>query len=188
MTTAHSILEDALQKANVATDASQAEGTLTGMLCMQPEMSAATWIGVLLEDSAADAVSQHAVEELARCAQQRRQALSSDDLEFAPLLPADTASLEARQRALGEWCSGFLYGLAVGGLKDFNLLSETGREFLEDATELTRLVARPEPEAIDEQRYMELVEYVKVGVLTVAAEAASHLAGAAGADSTSSLH
>lgn len=167
----HPAFDDALRRAQIAVDASQADGTLTGMLCMQPGMSLATWIGVLLEDSAVDSVSQVALEAVVEQAGQRRAQLASDDLEFAPLLPTDSLALDLRLRALGEWCSGFLYGLAVGGLEEFENLSETGQEFLRDATDLTRLVGRPEPEAVDENRYMELVEYVRVGVLTVVSEA-----------------
>jgi len=188
MTVSHSAFDDALRKAQIAVDPSQADGTLIGMLCMQPEMSLATWIGVLLEDSAADSVGQAALEEVAAQAGRRRAHIESEDLEFAPLLPADTLGLVARLRALGEWCSGYLYGLAVGGLKEFKLLSEAGQEFLQDATDLTRLVSRPEPEAIDENRYMELVEYVKVGVLTVLSETGGPHAASPGKDGGPALH
>ncbi len=179
----HAELTEALIVARIAVDPAQAEGTLTGMLCLQPQMSMAKWIGVILEDTASETVTQAALEELSGCGTRTRDMLQSDDLEFTPSLPPDAVALNERLRALGEWCSGYLYGLAVAGLADFDALSEQGREFIEDVTDLTRLVARPEPEAIDESRYMELVEYVKIGVLSMADELQSKpLPGAGGGD------
>lgn len=106
--------------------------------------------------------------------------LQSEDLSFAPLLPADDVALEERLEALGQWCSSFLAGLAAG-------LARQGVGSLEDTPEQVREIVRDfaaiaqvdpavtpgtsEPAAADveaaEADFVELEEFVKVGALLI---------------------
>ena len=89
--------------------------------------------------------------------------------EFYLLLPEDNAPLVTRAEALGEWCQGFLYGLAAGGLKEDTKLPENSQEIMRDMLEISRASADEDAEMdeADEIALMELVEYVRTGVLLI---------------------
>jgi uncharacterized protein YgfB (UPF0149 family) len=101
--------------------------------------------------------------------------LQSEELSFAPLLPADDAGLPARLEALGQWCSAFLAGFAAG-------LARRGAGSLADCPEEVReivrdfsAIAQVDPEGTGEEAateaaeadFVELAEFVKVGTLLI---------------------
>jgi uncharacterized protein YgfB (UPF0149 family) len=98
-------------------------------------------------------------------------ALEDSDFAFAPLLPADAASLDARVGSLAEWTQGFLYGLVEAGT-DWADAPEAVREIITDFAEIARLRAGGLVDEDDEQSYAELVEYVRMGTLLMHAEGA----------------
>ena len=71
--------------------------------------------------------------------------------------------------ALGEWCQGFLSGLTLGGISDFDKLGTDAREVVEDLVEIARAGTSYHLEGSeeDEQAYAELMEYLRVGVLLI---------------------
>lgn len=108
-----------------------------------------------------DAEAQSA---LARLREQSLNALQDSDMAFAPLLPDDEEQLAPRVRALAAWCGGFLYGLSSRpGLK-LERCSEDAREIIQDFTQFTRAsVEDQEDVQMEEDAYIELVEYVRIG-------------------------
>ena len=89
-------------------------------------------------------------------------------MAFTPLLPDDETDINLRAEALGRWCQGFLYGMAVRGLKKFTDLPADVREILEDFSQIGR--AAHESGDDDEQveaAFVDLVEYSRVGVQLV---------------------
>jgi uncharacterized protein YgfB (UPF0149 family) len=114
--------------------------------------------------------------------------LEADDMRFAPLLPDDDAALVTRVRALGQWCGSFLAGLAAGlarrGVNGLDEAPEEVREIVEDFSAIARVdadqVGGPEGRQAqaggngleggdeqDEADFLELHEFVKVGVLLI---------------------
>lgn len=91
--------------------------------------------------------------------------LDNPDLEFSLLLPDDDEPLLARSVALGEWCEGFLYGLSLGGVKDFSMFSEETREFAEDLVDISRLEQEPDDSEENESALFDIIEYVRMGVI-----------------------
>lgn len=97
-----------------------------------------------------------------------RDGLQGTEMGFALLVPGDDATLEERADALGAWCQGFLYGMAVRGLRDMEELPDELREILGDLSEISRAgVAREETDEEGEEAWAELVEYVRVAVQLV---------------------
>jgi uncharacterized protein len=106
------------------------------------------------------------------------QDLEADDMRFAVLLPADDAGLAARSEALGQWCGSFLAGLAAGlarrGYGDLDDCPEEVREIVEDFGAIARIDAAAladlqgnSDEDEVEADFLELQEFVKVGVLLI---------------------
>ena len=87
---------------------------------------------------------------------------------FKLLLPDDTDSLRARTESLGNWCAGFLSGLAMGGLPEQNRLSEEVSELLNDLSQISRVdFELDNPNEKEQAAFEEVVEYVRVGVMYI---------------------
>lgn len=79
------------------------------------------------------------------------------------VLPDDQEPLDVRAESLANWCQGFLFGLANGGLESFDALPDDATEILHDMSAFTRAGGEEDDEA-SEAAYAELVEYIRVGV------------------------
>ena len=88
---------------------------------------------------------------------------------FQPLLPDDENAIEQRTASLGEWCQGYLFGLGQSGLTNETRLASEIAEVLRDLAAISQ-VGLDDGSDDDEVSYVELVEYVRVAVLLVAAE------------------
>ena len=91
--------------------------------------------------------------------------LADEELGFALWLPHDDESLEDQTIALGQWCSGFLAGLASGG--QFEVLSEEAREAIDDLqqiarAEITALEQDEQDSEEEETALIEIIEYVRI--------------------------
>jgi uncharacterized protein YgfB (UPF0149 family) len=103
--------------------------------------------------------------------------MNDTEADFELMLPDDDEPLEMRIEALGAWCQGFVYGLAVGGIKEDTELPEDSKELITDILEISRAgyVADNEAELAtdegnseeDEVAFMEVSEYVRMGVLLI---------------------
>jgi uncharacterized protein YgfB (UPF0149 family) len=148
--------------------AAEAHGTLCGLLCAAAEDLPGSWIHNTLADALEDPerLPVNARRTLQALYEKSLAALEGQQMTFTPLLPDDRSELPTRTKALAGWCQGFLYGLAVRGLREFSELEGEIREFLEDMAEISRAEIADEdlPSEADEAAYAELVEYVRVGV------------------------
>lgn len=93
-------------------------------------------------------------------------ALADDDLSFDLPLPDGAAPLNRRVAALGAWCSGFLSGLALAGVREADL-DDDAAEALRDLAEIARVDAAVREGEESERALAELDEFVRVGVLLI---------------------
>jgi uncharacterized protein YgfB (UPF0149 family) len=158
-TTAYAALSAALADAGFTQSAAEYHGALCGLLCIR-EPAKVDALAIL--DGADDAANGAALTAL-RDATAR--ALADTDGDVRLVLPPDDAVLGARAMALGEWCEGFLFGLASDGRLDLKRAAPEVREVIEDLAQFTRASFDDgSDEEIEEEAYAELVEYVRVGV------------------------
>lgn len=151
-------LEQGLAQAGSVQTPGETHGTLTGMLCIDNAQPPAAAVD--------DVDSERLDAALAALAEMTLEGLFDPDLSFQPLLPGDDAPLQSRVAALARWCAGFLFGLSYRGMFDPDRLSAEVREVVADLSELSRAeLGTDDGEAHDaEADYIELVEYVRVGV------------------------
>ena len=150
--------------------AAEAHGTLCGLLCAGAEDIPEVWIQNTLADAEeysfggrADARARLEAVHAATV-----DALAGDDMTFQLLLPPDDTPIDDRAGALASWCNGFLYGLAIRGLRPIEELPDELREILSDFSEIGRAgVAEEEVEEAGESAFAELVEYVRAAVQIV---------------------
>jgi uncharacterized protein YgfB (UPF0149 family) len=104
--------------------------------------------------------------------------MNDSNVDYQLFLPDDDESLEARVEALGVWCQGFVYGLAAGGVQEDSVIPDDSKELITDIIEISRAgyVADDEAEERvgvvndddeDEAAFMEVSEYVRMGVLLI---------------------
>ena len=91
-------------------------------------------------------------------------ALADGEYRFRLLLPDDALAISARLEALAQWCQGFLFALGYGGAEGVK------HEGLDDVAQIAQLELGAEETEENEVYFAELVEYVRVVVLQLAAE------------------
>jgi uncharacterized protein YgfB (UPF0149 family) len=160
-------LLEALQGLDVEVSAPEAHGSLCGLLCARGPDVEARWISTILaskdERTVMSRASLEALHDVYRASESE---LCEELFGFQLLLPSDDeAEVAERVAALGQWCHGFMLGLAEGGIGDLNALPDEVPEVLEDLSEIARVAGyETEEDEQNEAAYAELVEYVRVAV------------------------
>ncbi|MEL7447628.1 MAG: UPF0149 family protein [Pseudomonadota bacterium] len=157
-------LDRALMDAGSPGSASEAHGTLCGLLAMGANNKTDPWIDhILAETDRHNAFARDARQVLERLRDQVAVTLGDDDNVFPVMLPADEEPLDERAGMLGQWCQGFLYGLATGGLTDPKTASDDVAEAVSDLSEISKAgFAEDDDLEESEAAYAEIVEFVKV--------------------------
>jgi hypothetical protein len=167
-------LDELLFRVDASLGASEAHGALCGMLCAQGATDASQWmLHVLGEHQDSSQTLRDIGEQLLQIHQLSIEQMNDHDVEFELMLPDDDEPLEDRVEALGMWCQGFVYGLAVGGITEDTELPEDSKELIKDILEISRAgyVVDDEVEVDadedDEVAFMEVCEYVRMGILLI---------------------
>lgn len=162
-------LEDSLQKADADYKAAEAQAIACGMLAVNITADKITWVQLLFGEIDADNLAQASSIKLAgELFEQTKMQLQDSNLSFELFLPDEDESLLSRVSALQEWCSGFLLGVGIAGIKDHKKLPQDSRELLADFTEIgTSGNFDLENEDESEEAYAEISEYIRMGVLLI---------------------
>lgn len=171
-------LEDLLFNVDAALGATESHGALCGMLCAQGATEASQWmLCVLGEHEETSEGLQQVGKKLLEIHKITVEQMNDTEADFELMLPDDDEPLEMRVEGLGMWCQGFVYGLAVGGIKEDTTLPEDSKELIQDILEISRagyvadneaeLATDEEDSEEDEVAFMEVCEYVRMGVLLI---------------------
>lgn len=161
----------AIERIGADTGVAEMHGQLVGQVCSQTNLTAEEWMSTAMPElidaiSSGDALAKESAKVLTDLFQGTAASLEDRQLGFQLLLPDDENALEQRIIELGEWCQGFLLGLAVGGIKDFQNLPGELPDLMNDIVEISRAESYElENENEDEAAYMDLNEYVRLGVM-----------------------
>ncbi len=151
---------------NLLETASEAHGILCGLFYLpRRDLVFTLWLNVLFQERQATQVLETSLKILY---DSMLDYLEQDEFEFGfdLLLPDDDQPLNIRVHELSKWCQGFIYGL---GLASFQapLDNRDILEFIHDVQEIGKADSNAETTETDEFAYVELVEYIKVGVLLI---------------------
>jgi len=180
----HQNIGSSLSMLNIPLPVSEVHGLCCGLLCAQPSGAAKTrWFTELLDSaslSPAEVAGNAApLKLLDDWFSHTLSSMNDADLDFTPMLPEDDVPVPERLRALGDFCAGFTYGIGLTVAQRGNRpLPKDTREIVEDfqaidgADSSGQAGDDGEKPGIDEQEgiYVELLEYVRVGVLLVLEE------------------
>ena len=169
-----SALDEILFKVDATMGAAESHGALCGMLCARGSTDLSEWMGhVLGEQEQGNVFLRDLADQLTVLHQSTLGQMNDPYGGFQLLLPDDDDELGERTVALGDWCLGFVYGLAAGGVSEESELPEDTKELLMDFIEISRAgndpsdVVDDSDEEEDEQAFVEIVEYVRTGVLLI---------------------
>ncbi len=153
--------EKALQSARALPDAPEAHGTLAGALCSCALYKFDDWLVEILPEQP----TTGAPAELKEVFDATIRTLASPQSDFALLLPDETVGIGDRTQALGLWCQGFLYGLGSGEIADPSTVSAEAGEIVRDLSAIAQVgVDSAEDDETNEAAFVEVVEFVRVGV------------------------
>ncbi|MEC8427750.1 MAG: UPF0149 family protein [Pseudomonadota bacterium] len=155
-------------------------GMLTGKLAGGQRLESEEWLTQSLEFLDVITNEEHGVEsdpegkvqaELARLYHVTLAQLQDQGYSFQMLLPDDEADMEDRTRAVGEWCHGFLTGFGSAGIDPNAKFSEDAADALRDMAAIVSIGdGGDEEEEEAEASLFEIVEYVRMAVLTLFAD------------------
>jgi yecA family protein len=168
-------LEELLYRIDAAMGAADAHGALCGMICARGTIELSEWVDhVIGEQEQGNELLHDVVHKLSELHQSTLEMMNDATGDFKLLLMDDDDPLAERVETLAAWCQGFIYGLAAGGIKEGSELPEDTAELLKDMIEISRAGHDVDDTGVeesddndDEEAYMEIEEYVRMGVLLV---------------------
>lgn len=151
---------------------SEAHGILCGLLKNTESQNElfSEWVNLICDlknqpDMASELLADHSLQQLFS---DSAVSLAEEDLSWQLLLPDDDEPIEQRIIELASWCQGYLYGIGISTDKKPNNLDKLSEEFIHDLVEISRVeMDNSLSEEESEAAYIELAEYVRVGVLGV---------------------
>jgi hypothetical protein len=162
-------LNQALQEAHALMGVAEVHGLFCGLSCTARNITAEQWLCYLFHENH----ERHENELRPDCQKQlfclkeyTVTQLNSEDYQFDLLVPQDDSSLIERVQALTEWCQGFLLGFGLTQMNQQKLTEEL-KEFIKDVIAISHIAPLEQASEADEVAYMELIEYVRVGILTL---------------------
>lgn len=174
------------------------QGMLIGLLCGDADVEESVWIRKLLEEAQVTSVKESFLRALHELYVATENGLNGSGFELILCLPDDEEALILRAAMLGQLCEGVLYGLGlIGRLQDAEqTIPQEIRELIQDFADISRidvdgLAEGEELGETEEGDLMELIEFVRIGILTLNEELNPLQAPPImeeGADSSSTLH
>lgn len=162
-------LDQILGRAEATAGAAEVHGLLCGLLCAAGRIDRRQWDAQLFADTQVQGVAveagRAAVQSLADWT---AAAINDPVLGMDLLLPAEGHPLLERTAALGEWCQGYLLGLAAGGVSNESPLPDDVNELIRDFTDISQVgFDVDDGDDEDEVAFSDVVEYVRMGVLLI---------------------
>jgi len=162
-------LNEALLKFDAMTEASEAHGTLCGMICISGQADVSSWLALVFENQDPNNLAlQESKRVLIDLHAATLEKLTSNNYDLDILIHNDDEPLDIRIEDLSYWCQGFLYGLSLAGLTDISKLPLDANEILQDMTDISKAGYSPEDdEEENEIAFAEIIEYIRVGVYVI---------------------
>lgn len=165
---------EVLDRAGSELSGAESHGLLSGLLCMGKTAEVQdTLLSQLLppDHSPGNPVILELKEALRQVYEDTVQQINDSLLEYSLLLPGERQTLAVRTEALAHWCQGFIFGLGLGGYKEPENSDGDAVELIRDFSEISK-AGYDDHEVDDEEEaaFIEVEEYVRVGVLLILEE------------------
>ncbi len=162
----YALIQSLLDEQMSSMTAAEAHGVLVAMVCVLGEVEPDHWLKQVMDnEDAVSGVSVAGGAALASLFGATLGDLKEGEMSFQLFLPDDSIGMSERADAMASWCQGFLYSLGVIGAGESPLLSQDSTEVMEDMAVISRAIGQEGEE--DEGAYMEISEYLRMGVLLI---------------------
>ena len=162
-------IKEMLLQINSLHDVAESHAMACGMLVANTAADKLAWVKqVMGEIEEENLPPAEIIKSLGEWFDEIKNQMQATELRFDLCLPDDDEIIAIRVKALQEWCRGFIFGIAMSGIKDFKSLPEDTSELIDD---FSRIGAEEEFELDDldeaEVSYADICQYVRVGVLLI---------------------
>ena len=158
------------QKSGISIDVSECHGKISACLCSE-NMTAEALLPeeINADESYLSAETMKLKTVLLSLIAETLEQLNDAEMSFYPLLSPDTESITDRTLTLSRWCQGFIdgFGLVIDqkNISINQIEQDIIGEIIEDFSQISKLTnASVMNEDGEELAYMEVVEYVRVGI------------------------
>ncbi len=160
-----------LKKLQVLASPSELQAHAAGMLCVNGQMDFKLWSSWVVNEYCVDGQAGAGLDVVLSAVFDHTKALlSQDDFSFELLLPDNEPSMAARLAVLSDWVSTFLSALGVAGYSGKEQVSQEVVEFVADLDKIARVEQDADDTEGEELDFMEIVEYVRTGVMMLSTE------------------
>lgn len=168
MTPEYKQIKNALTSVQSPYSPEDCHGMLCAMLIVNNSLKFKRWLDEICTHTRSEhEITSSEQDALSILYDQTRQELNDALLNFSLLIPEENSSLSERVSSLKKWCDGFLFGLALAGVKDMSQLPEDSFEIMQDIVTISQASEGDEEDEMNEAAYLDIVEYVRMGVLLV---------------------
>jgi len=141
-------------------------GALSALVCVRHQNWQKTALTVLDLPEPSETMS----EALAAFYELIKTAIDDEQYGFKMLLPDDALPIAERNRALADWCRGYLLGFGSLGETTIKKVDEQGQEAIRDLVKVAQLDTQVEENDENESALFEVMEYVRIAVLALYAQ------------------
>ncbi len=168
----YQIIDKVLQQNESDIVASEAHGLATGMLCIDANIEAVTWLNQVFPEENILIDEDKTI--LVDLFEQTRKLLNEEDdfFRFDLFLPGEDEPLNEQLQTLCLWCEGFLFGIGYSQSSEAVWPGETDA-IMKDIVEFTKMETELD-EALSEQELnenetalIEIQEYLRVAVIII---------------------
>ncbi|MCF7990642.1 MAG: YecA family protein [Thiohalocapsa sp.] len=161
-------LNQLLGASTLSPSPAEAQGIYCALLAADAPDAESRWLAELLPRDGGDRDDvQSCRRALADVAAETRKIFQGEAGGLDPLLPAESASLEARAVAVHEWVRGFMFGLALARIET-KALSAPTQEAIDDFMQLMRMdLDDLQDDEANEAALAEIIEFVRVAAMLV---------------------
>ncbi|HDZ56437.1 MAG TPA: hypothetical protein ENI17_12900 [Pseudomonas xinjiangensis] len=148
---------------------SEMHGHLVGRLSAGTRLDHTTWLSLATELlDGRNALSEAGKVMLIQLYDATLAQLAGSGFDITLLVPDDSATIDRRTHALGEWCEGFLGGFGL--VERDGELTEEADSVLRDFAAIAQVQTDLDESEANEVDFMEVTEYVRMAVLMVFSE------------------
>lgn len=165
-------VKQALEITQAAATTSETHALLCGLICAGTTdmLDAQNWVESCTNDRDGK-VSEEDSNVLKQLYETTQEMLLAEDFSFDLLLPDDEAPITERAKELGHWCAGFISGIGLAGIKWDQYEQKDALELLHKISDISQIdYEHLDMGDEDEESLIEVIEFLRIAVLTLQLE------------------